>query len=615
MTSTGCKTLIYFVGGLNDLRESKKGIEIMAEAVARNFSQDAGTQCELHQFSQATVIQRKSSKKAATIPLFTSLRAVEHAQQLDGDIWKAINKHKPVDLVIVSYSSGSAVLRNTLARALIANNRRGKDSAKTSWTGKLRKIIHIGGMTTGWEFNSEVPKLQLWLGPIVRPICPHWFPWQIYKGSKFITETRIALNRQRDHEKGKQPVTALEEYLVGTKDEYITPADAIELGGSTQEGSPRYIEVSGCTHTSILSRNGKVNKAVRDYISSSIGREDPDLPSSFTRINPDDIDDYLDPFDNEPARRDLSVRHVVIVLHGIRDNGMWGKRIGNRIKEAWRRISNEENSRTVRVVTATYGYFSLWDFLRPGGRRRAVDWFQNIYANVCALYPDAEISFIGHSNGTYLGTQALQCENLDYKYMILAGSVVQRDFWIRKDKGKQWKKRVTRLFSFRSLDDWVVALLSGGLEVIPGIGRCMNVGGAGAYGFRDLQDGKEQRTIKGGHGAAIQSDAWDQLAEFLLHKDPSTAMPGDKGHLRAVTSKDDRLLWSVNIALNKSKVFRLLGGFGVLAAFLVCFMPLIIPVAVLAGAINPTILLEHPMTSMLLIVLSSLVAYSCLKHI
>jgi len=585
----------------------------MKDAVAVAAPKD--THCELHLYSLATIFHKNTNKQKSTISAFTCLTAAEHARQLSKDIQTKIAELNPEHLIVVAHSTGTAVLRHAIATIVRSKISHEQQEGEKVWTSILKRIIHIGGMTTGWEFNSEVPKPLLLLGPVIRPLCPNWLPWQIYKGSKFITETRITLNRQHDRNRVSRPIQPQEDYLLGTKDEYITPADAIETGGLIEDGNPRYIEVAGCTHNSILSgKNGEVNRTVATYILQALSPDERALPAGLRQIEADDINDYLDPLDNEPARRDPEVDHVVIILHGIRDGGMWAKRIGNTIKDVWRDEFPQKEARTLRVVSPAYGYFSLWDFLRPGGRRKAIDWYQNIYGNVCALYPSAKVSFLGHSNGTYLGTQALNCENLDYKYMILAGSVVRCDFWVNKNTGKKWKQRVSRLFNFRSIDDWIVALLPGGLEVLPLLGRWMNLGGGGAYGFKGLEEGREQRTIKGGHGAAIQADAWEQLAQFLIIDGDrmNQARPDEKGHLAPVTSGTEPRLWAFNSFLS---LIKLAGGVGILAAIALCFLPIIVPAMAAFGLCVPSIILKYPWHSILLITFFSLSAFGILKNI
>jgi hypothetical protein len=356
----------------------------MAGAIAERVPAD--THCELHLYSQATIFRKDLKEYGPTLPILTSQNVAEHSRRMSINIQAVTKKHDPEKLILVAHSAGTAILRHAIATIARLNIDNEDQKMEKRWTSLLDRIIHIGGMTTGWEFNSEIPKLYLWLGPIIRPLCSDWFPWQIYKGSKFITETRISLNRQYDSTRKMMPIQPQEDFLLGTKDEYVTPADAIETGGILAVGNPRYIEVSGCTHRNILGDNqGRVNENVRIYIEQALVSNNQNLPPGFRIIEADDIDDYLDPLDNEPARRDVNVNHVIIIMHGIRDGGTWAKRIGNIIKDIWRDESKLSESRNVRVVSPTYGYFSIWDFVRPGGRRRAVDWYQNIYANVCAL--------------------------------------------------------------------------------------------------------------------------------------------------------------------------------------------------------------------------------------
>jgi len=633
--STGnCSTLVYFVGGLNDPSPGRKnGIEIMLEAVRSQVSGIAC--CEIHHYSQRTLGNFQSSKEGPTIPVFTGIKAEDHAEKLAQDIDALTRQKSPDNLIIIAYSSGTAILRHAIAIQ--------SDSA---WVkpSTLKKIIHIGGMTTGWEFNSEMPKKYLWLGPIIRPLCPCWLPWQIYRGSEFITETRISLTKLKFNKKNSdsqklEASSALfnENYLVGTKDEFITPADAIELGGVGNGDNPSYLEVAGCTHTTILSDNkGNANQDIRNYIVGEIRRVCEEAGSAVDKatsessrnkpqgntlsmiaplrpISPDDIDDYLDPLDNEPLRRNIDVDHVFIVLHGIRDNGYWAKRIGSIIKDAWRESDHGKyNPRGIRVVSPSYGYFSLWDFVRPGGRKRAVEWFQNIYANIVALYPSAEISFIGHSNGTYLGAHALNCRGISYKYMILAGSVLRQDFWKDHNRGKAWKTRVEHLFNFRSLDDWIVAFLPGGLEMLPLLGPLMNLGGAGAYGFDDITEGVEQRSIKGGHGAAIEEDTWKQLAKYVVG---TTDGIGSDGHLEPVNPGKSPALWTINRLLKWAWAPRALGGIVIVIGIVACFLPLIVPLMAVLGLPLPCILHHYPLASMLVLVLISATAFSCLRNI
>jgi hypothetical protein len=648
MLENSCQNLIYFIGGLdNAKRRERSGIEVLCEAVQRMLPEGVGgrMQVRLHQYEQSINPLRRSSRKGPCIPITTSLKAEEHAEGINRAIQETVDEFRPKKLIVIAYSAGTVLFRRALADC--ASEPLGSDetSSGENWKSILIRVIHIGGMTTGWQFNSEMPKLYLALGPLVRPLCANWFPWQIYKGSRFITDTRIKLSRQRAKQRKEGVPAILETYLLGTEDEFIAPSDALEPGGQVSDGNPSYLEIDGCTHVTILSEKGQARSCVVDFIVHAILEKEQELSgsgSTLHAIHPDDIDDYLDPMDNQPARRDDSVKHVVIILHGIRDNGAWAQRIGNHIKNKWREM-HQDAGRQIRIVSASYGYFSLWDFLRPGGRADAIGWYQNLYANTCALYPSAKISFLGHSNGTYLGTEALRCQNLTYESMVLAGSVVRRDFWSKNEDAEEVRQRVKRVFNFRSIDDWIVGLLPGGLEVIPVLGKPMNLGGAGAYGFHwpnggckswsstvaddgsllsdphdSLEGGKfvlTQRLIYGGHGAAIKPDTWDQLADYLLHADaPDTHGPGTQGHLKPIEWKEHPGWWIGNNVAKSTWFIRACGGAAIYAALLACAAPLLLSLLAMKGVLAHGLIAHFPLTMVISLVIA-LVAFWLLKRI
>lgn len=648
------KTLIYIVGGLS-------GINIKGASLYQGLRDSLGspnTEVIQHCYRQSSFIpslpfterMSNSEQKKESIPLFTDQTAEDLANQLEERIekkWTELKRKEPIEIdieiVIIAHSSGSALLRRAMMQCkekaweqaklvaikeghnekLRAALRAGDINFTGFWTDDVKKVIHIGGMTLGWQFNSQMPKPYLYLGPIIRPFFPYWFPWQLYRGSKFITETRIGLNRKRLEDDIQRY------YILGTEDEFLSPGDAIEPGSLKEDQADRepiYLEVEGFTHISILK-----SQELRVLIEQIVNGNDQEnswksnnSPRICKRIPQQDIDDYLDPMDNVPAKKIKEVEHVIVILHGIRDNGFWAKRIAHRIKEKWRSEKQgqkmPDQEMPVRAVSLSYGYFSLWDFLRPGGRRQAVEWFQNVYADITALYPKAEISFIGHSNGTYLGTHALECENLDFRYMILAGSVVKRNFWETKAKSWKWKSKVERLLNIQAVDDWVVALFPGGLEVIPFIGKWMDLGGLGAFGNQYLDQKYEQRVIPGGHSAGIKDDKWDCLASFVLHEYPKIASIDGDISIESEIDKNIPFRGPTQLFKNRFfKVIRPLGALSILVAVLLSFS-----LFILGGILFALQMTHHPFaqalssalpSGLLFLLLISVISFSLLKNI
>ena len=95
-----------------------------------------------------------------------------------------------------------------------------------------------------------------------------------------------------------------------------------------------------------------------------------------------------------------------------------------------RRIKRElfpaatQAGRRVVAVTPTYGYFPMLPFLMPWTRRSKVEWLLDMYVNVRCAYPGVPISYIGHSNGTYVVAGALdRCPAMKMNNVVFAGSV------------------------------------------------------------------------------------------------------------------------------------------------------------------------------------------------
>ena len=147
---------------------------------------------------------------------------------------------------------------------------------------------------------------------------------------------------------------------------------------------------------------------------------------------------------------DQSVTDGVFVMHGIRDDGYWTSRLAKRVKE------RAPGACVLKTRTPTYGYFAMLPFLLPWIRRQKVEWFMDQYVGARAQFPKAEISFIGHSNGTYLAARALRdYDDAKFKNIFFAGSVVHRNYpWLALVEDG----RVHKFHNVRAAKDWVVAL-------------------------------------------------------------------------------------------------------------------------------------------------------------
>ena len=475
-------------------------------------------------------------------------------------------------IVLLGFSSGSLLARRVFCIAHGAAETGEVTQPPEPWANRIDRLVVLAGITRGWEYTSVSPAYLRFISPVLprltallsafgsstgRVETPVPLIMQLRRGSPFVVSTRIqyvnvfealrlcpAKRRDAPLRVDGRPSTV---FLLGAQDQYLSPADCSELGPRTEFV---FVEVGATNHTEALeiedpphveqAASRSVNSATtddalrrlaiktrRERIVCAISAPFAELNSQEWAIPAGDIDDYLDPMDlSEPgpktADEGARVDHAVMVLHGIRDHGFWTKRIAREIKTLGRdrRIS-------VRAPSPSYGYFSLWDFVKPGGRDAAARWFMEKYADVKSHFPNAQISFVGHSNGTYLAARALElCPAIQFRNVVFAGSVVRRSF-----RWSDLSGQVRCVLNYVGNKDWVVAFLPAVFEKLRW--ESLDVGGAGAYGFLEAEpepgrtkrlavgngpsvELTEVRFVNGQHDAAIKESYWKEIAQFAL---------------------------------------------------------------------------------------------------
>nr|MBL8412074.1 hypothetical protein [Dechloromonas sp.] len=469
-----------------------------------------------------------------------SMRSAESVcQELLAAIDRKVREAPGQRIILLGYSAGSVLARRVFCLAHGAEESGTLGGEALPWAGRIERLVVLAGITRGWEFSSASPAYIRYLSPLInlmtRSICrlkrlfarqesPLPFVWQLKRGAPFVVATRIqyvcvieALRRAGaqwsagDLRSHGLPSTV---FLLGAQDEYISPADCTELGPRAEFA---FIELPGSNHTQAMQIEGDTPTARirRERLSSACRDAFAKLAEHAWSLPASDIDDYLDPMDLVAARTadGGNVDQVAIIVHGIRDNGFWTKRVAREIKTLGR-----QDGREVRTPTPSYGYFSMWDFVRPGGREKAAYWFLERYADVRSHFPNAAISFVGHSNGTYIAARALElCPAIRFDKVVFAGSVVRRSFpWHR------YADRVNAVLNYVGSSDGVVAFLPAVFEFFRW--HALDVGGAGAYGFDEAREQAntarprvtELRFVEGGHGAAVSEPYWPQIAGFVV---------------------------------------------------------------------------------------------------
>ena len=477
-------------------------------------------------------------------------------QALD-DIWNT----KPggyKKVVLIGHSMGGIILR----RVFLAGSPRppdysgefksrddlpksvSRDPDAHEWAKFADRLVLIATWDKGWSISERdgwfysVPLNIFGLLGHLSPLAGTLF--DVRRGAPFIVQTRLLwLAYRRWHnlahgadvptrQEGTKPQGAdpLVIQIIGTKDDFVSPVDQVDSqvnGVLGNDPKPRYflLEMKETDHLGTVTFNGPQGDRCKKIFRAALGQSSFIVAASAPATGDPDTDDAVsasDPwlFDDDFTTPDLSVRNLVFVIHGIRDDGFWTHRIAKAIKEAWQRLDNQAIT-SVHSVTSSYGYFALLPFILPWIRRQKVEWFMDQYVSAKARYPNAKFHYVGHSNGTYLAARALQ----DYSAarfgnIYFAGSVVRTTYdWPAFTAGTA--QRVQRFHNARGATDWVVALAPKSIDYVS------DLGGGGFDGFGPPTPVADTPEITqstgyawGGHGGAISEGHWPGIAQFIV---------------------------------------------------------------------------------------------------
>jgi len=429
-------------------------------------------------------------------------------------------------VVLIGISMGAVVARRLFLAATdvhksVPNERELPNAGLRHWAAKVDRIVTIGGLNRGWLASGRLGWIESIYFAVVGLIGHLWYGageptiFNVRRGAPFIVQTRLqwlALRQSSDQTKPEPLVIQ----LLGTQDNLVAPDDAIDFAVDRDPESPYfYFELPHTRHDnafifspSMFDRDGKFGAARKDRFIRALKSDRQTLVKTQLPAQ------YL--VDTLPDEPDPTVEHVAFVIHGIRDDGYWTRKIAQKIQEKVSSPGDLGNSKW-RSVTSSYGYFAMLPFVLPWIRRQKVEWLMDQYVGVRARYPNAKFSYIGHSNGTYLVARALK----DYpaacfRNVLFAGSVVRR--------GYDWAellsvKRVCKVLNVLATRDWVVALFPMGLEPFR---RFFDLGGAGFAGFDQarpeakVKNLSEVHYVIGGHSAGLAETQWSRIADFIV---------------------------------------------------------------------------------------------------
>lgn len=479
-------------------------------------------------------------------------------------------------IVLIGFSLGSVFIRRLFLEAAffaIENNR------PQHWVCNVKRIISLGGLNRGWLSSGRLGWAEAFVTNTIG-LLGHIWPdgkpviFEARRGAPFIVQTRLKwLALRRLPLKWKPEPLVIQ--LLGTQDNLVAPDDAVDFAVDRSKESPYfYVELPHTRHDNAIvfspsrfDRNGEFGAARKAQFIDVLTSDNARLMNIAINSN------YL--ADTLPEEPNESVDHVVFVIHGIRDDGYWTRKIAQKIHES----TAYGDTPTVRCITSSYGYFAMLPFLLPWIRRQKVEWLMDEYVDARSRFPKAKFSYVGHSNGTYLIARALQ----DYpaacfSNVLFAGSVVRRNYdWA----GFIAAKRVGKVVNMVATRDWVVALFPQGLEPLR---RFFDLGGAGFGGFDQFPKVtglSEVQYVIGGHSAGLVETQWKRIADFIVHGTVPT--PPDQDY-----ASKQSCFWK---AVSKISTVLLVILVGLLIAAFVCILyPVFVPGTTAINAFVHTLL-------------------------
>lgn len=215
----------------------------------------------------------------------------------------------------------------------------------------------------------------------------------------------------------------------------------------------------------------------------------------------------------------FAIQHVIVLIHGIKDIGAWQSNVSQHLVE----------DGTV-VEQIRYGKYLASRFLCPidlsGG---AVDRVLKELQSLHHEYPNARVSLIAHSFGTYVTLKVLQKDkNLELWKIIFCGSVANDRYdWSELKRRVGDGDRATKQFILNDCG-------TGDIWPVMGAAFGWHYGMAGSTGFSEgfitNRFHRAKGGIKGGHGLYFDPDFVNEhWRPFLINDAAPVISDGRQG--------------------------------------------------------------------------------------
>lgn len=447
--------------------------------------------------------------------IFSNASPYRIAAQINARIAKEQEEKHYDDIVLCGFSAGALLIRKayvygcgSIADAPEGDGWRDAQGERSEWVGRVKRIVLMAGMNRGASMD-EKPEKQSYTVWCVNQTALALaklsgtgnFARECIRGAPFVANLRLQWLTTMEDAKAKNLLRPDVIQLLGDNDDVVSKDDSRDVAVAKDF---IWVPLTNTNHRNIVQLDDSPSGLERRNMAmlafgdeAAVAR----LKRQSTRLAVDE---------------DREVETVVFVLHGIRDMGEWTSQFKLPLQEAYARLNPPQPgspAKKLAVETASYGYFGMGPFLLGTDRQKNVRWFMDKVTEITARYPNMKkLHFIGHSNGTYvLGSALEKYATLKVNHVVLAGSVLRRDFPWQKFAG-----RVEAVRNYVGADDLVVGLGPKVFEM-PGFGLFnRDLGSAGYDGF--LDGTSQECFIRGGHGAALNEKNIPSIVDFITEK-------------------------------------------------------------------------------------------------
>ncbi len=376
-------------------------------------------------------------------------------------------------------------------------------SVDAPWRKRLDRIILLAGINGGWSRQTNV-----WVtmgAAALNYMGVGKFLLDLERGEPFVENLRSEWLDLLRAPKGQSAPKVVQ--LLGSNDWAVPDDNELDLTAVVDgRANPNFVfqTMEASSHVSILDMVATENQELRlqarraAQFTDALALPWDDLViNGYSRIVRDNSDVIV---------THAKIKAIVVAYHGLRDNQAWNESPDLAVINLFGARDDVLISRESPPFVPLFSF--LFDIF--GRREASVRWLAEKMLRLKADYPNANVSIIAHSQGSFAaGSVAQRFGALAIENIVLAGSLLPHAFpW----GGVIKSGSVKRVVNLRARGDVVSGILAAAFQFMPryvpllGRLRLFQIGDSGFSGFAWINnDMGEVASLGGGHDCFLES--------------------------------------------------------------------------------------------------------------